>query len=83
MKALADIKFIKSCKTENVIPTFAKRKLLLKHSSYKLKLQIARLVMETEMQNKHLEKKKLKKDMNHIGIQIKHSPGLILCNTLT
>ena len=61
MKALADIKL--SCETENVISTFAKRKLLLKHSSYKLKLQIARLVMETEMQNKHLEKKKLKKDM--------------------
>ena len=49
MKTLADIKFIKSCKTEDIIPAFAKVKLSLKHSNYKLKLHIAGLVMEAEM----------------------------------
>ena len=38
--------------------------------------------METETQNKHLEKKNLKKDMKHIEIQFKHSLGLILYNIL-
>ena len=69
MKTLAYIKFIKSCKTENIIPTFAKVKLSLKHSNYELKLRIAMLVMEAKMQNKHFEKKKLKKEMKRIGIQ--------------
>ena len=55
------IKSIKSCKTENIIPTFAKVTLSLKHSNYKLKLHTARLVMETGMKKKYLEKKKLKK----------------------
>ena len=46
--------FIKSCKTENIIPTFAKVRLSLKHSNYKLKSHIARLVMETEIKKKTL-----------------------------
>ena len=37
--------------------------------------------MRTEIQNKHLEKKKLKKNMKCNGIQLKLSIGLILCNT--
>ena len=38
--------------------------------------------METEMQNKHFEKKKIKKEMKRIGIQFKHSLGLILYKAL-
>ena len=34
------------------------------------------------MQNKHFEKKKLKKEIKRIGIQLKHSFGLILYNAL-
>ena len=66
--------------TENIISTFAKVKLSLKHRIYKMKLDIARLVMEAEMQNKHFEKKKLKKEMKRIGIQLKNSLSLILYN---
>ena len=54
----------------------------LKHSNYKLKMHISRLVMEAEMQKKHLEKNKLKKEMKRVGIQLKHSLGLTLYNTL-
>ena len=45
-----------------------------------MKLHIAQLVMEAEMQNKHFEKKELKNEMKRIGIQVKHSLGLILYN---
>ena len=52
LKALADIRFVRSCKTENITANFAKVKLPLKHSINKSNLHIARLVTETEMQNK-------------------------------
>ena len=57
MKAQADIKFIKLCKQEYLIPTFPNIKLPLKHSKNKLKKDISRILMETEIQNKHREKK--------------------------
>ena len=47
MKVQADIKLIKSCKQENLIPTFANIKLSLKYNNNKLKKRIARIVMET------------------------------------
>ena len=37
MKTVEDIKFIKSCKTANVIPTFANVNLSTQCGSYKLK----------------------------------------------
>ena len=37
VKAQADIEFIKHCKSENIIPTFAKVNVSLKHSNHKLK----------------------------------------------
>ena len=79
---VADIKFIKSCKNKNITPTFAKVNLYLKHGNYKLQLRIARIVMETELQNKHREKSKLKKEIKHTGVQLKNELGLILYNTL-
>ena len=51
-------------------------KLSLKHNNYKLKLHIARSVMKAEMQKKHFERKKLKKKIKRIGIQLKHPLGL-------
>ena len=56
VKVAADIEFIKSCKNENIIPTFAKVNLSLKHGNYKLQLRIARVVMKSKLQNKHCEK---------------------------
>ena len=65
MKVKADIKFVKSCKKENLTPTFAKVNLAIKNGSKKLKLRIARIVMESEMQNKHYEKKKLERNYSY------------------
>ena len=63
MKTQADINFIKRCKVENLIPTFVKVNLSIKAGKYKLKRCIARIAMESEMQLKHREKKKLQKDI--------------------
>ena len=52
-KLVADIAFIKLCKKEQLIPTFAKVNVSIRNGTYKLKRKIARLVMETELQNKH------------------------------
>ena len=41
MKAEADIHFIKTCKPMNIIPTFAKVKLSIKHGNKKLHSKIA------------------------------------------
>ena len=59
-KTVADIKFIKSCKTANVIPTFANVNLSTQYGSYKLKNYIARIIMESELLCKHKEKNKVK-----------------------
>ena len=45
-------------------------------------MKIARTVMETEMQNKHNQKKKIKKQIRDIKFQWKSSLTLILYNTL-
>ena len=58
MKTVADIKFIKSCKTANVRSTFANVNLSTQYGSCKVKKRIARIIMENELQCKHEEKKK-------------------------
>ena len=66
VKVVTYIKFIRSCKNKNIIPTFAKVNLPLKHGNYKLQLRIARIVLEAELQNKHREKSKLKKEIKNL-----------------
>ena len=80
MKVQSKIKFIKSCKKESLISTFAKVNLSIKNSNRKLKLCIPKIVMESEMENKHLKKKKLKKDIALISNQLKIGLGVLLYN---
>ena len=80
MKVQSNIKFIKSCKKESLISTFAKVNLSIKNSNRKLKLCIPKIVMESEMENKHLKKKKLKKDIALISNQLKIGLGVLLYN---
>ena len=82
IKVTADIKFIELCKVEKIIPKFTKVNCSIKSGGRKLKLRIARLVMESEIQSKHLEKKKLKKELQSICIQLKSVLGLFLYNAL-
>ena len=82
MKVQSDMKFIKSCKKESLIPTFAKVNLSIKNVYRKLKLRTARIVMESEKENKHHEKKKSKKDIVLISNQLKIGLGVFLYNAL-
>ena len=58
MKINGDIKYIKSCKKEELTPRFAKVNLALKSGTVRLKKKIVKLVIEVELQNKHIEHKK-------------------------
>ena len=82
MKVQANIKCIKSCKKENLIPTFAKVSLAIKSASRKLKLRLARIIMESEIENKHHEKKRLNKEIVAISNQLKGVLGFFLYNAL-
>ena len=61
MKAAQEIKFTKSCKKEHLVPTFAKVNLSIKSGSYELNCKISKLIMQKELDNKHHEKRKLRK----------------------
>ena len=82
MKLKTDIAYIKSCKIEESIPTFAKVNLSIKSGGYKLKKKVAKPVMETELQDKHYQLRQIGKQIRSIVISLKSSLGLILCNEI-
>ena len=51
IKVNEDIKFIKTCKKEDLLPQFAKIRLSIRSGSMKLKRKTARLIMEAELQS--------------------------------
>ena len=56
----ADISFIKACKTENLIPTFAKEKLSIKKVNRKLLYKMVEFVMEAELKVNTIQRKNWK-----------------------
>ena len=78
MKIEADISFIKACKAEQLIPTFAKVKLSIKSANRKLQYKMARLVMEAELKDKHNSKKKLKNIIRRLTFDLKRKVSFIL-----
>ena len=82
MKVSADIKYIKTCKKERLTPTFAKGNISLKSASFKPKWKIATFIMESEMQNKHSEKRKLKKELKQMRKILKRSLNLVILNAV-
>ena len=81
-KTQLNINFTKISKKEDIMPTFANVNVAIKHGTQKLKMKIACAVMETEMQNKQDQKRKIMKQIRDIKFQLKSSLILILCNTL-
>ena len=81
-KLVADIAFIKLCKKEQLIPSFAKVNLSIRNGTDKVKRKIARLMMETELKNKHREKRKLRKDIRGINGLLSTSLSVIVYNAL-
>ena len=59
-KANCDLQFLLTCKRERLCPNFARPKLSIK-ADPKTKGKIGRIVVETEIRNKHNAKKELSK----------------------
>ena len=78
VKLKADIDFIKCSKREAIISTFAKVYLSIKSGGYKLKKKTAKLVMDTELCDKHHEMRKLPKQIRDLIIELKSSLRLVL-----
>ena len=81
-KLITDIVCIKSCKKEDLIPTFAKVNLVNKIAGYKLKKKVVKPVMVTELQDKHYQILKIRKELRSIAISLKSLLGLILLNAV-
>ena len=81
-KTKLDIQYIKLCKQERLLPTFATIKLSIQTKNNKLKERIGRIIMEHELERKHHEKKQLKKEIKSISIQLKMPLSMIIYSVL-
>ena len=81
-KVSADIRYIRTCKKEQLIPTFARVNVSLKDVSFKLRKKIATLIIEAEIQNKLSEKRKLRKEIRKIRATLKRGLNLIVLNAV-
>ena len=79
-KISEDINFIQTCKKEDLLPTFAKVKLVIKSGNKRIQQKIARIIMNTELQQKHREKRKLKREIIQLSMKLKAQIGLVLFN---
>ena len=67
-KTKLDIEYIKLCKQEHLLQTFATIRLLIQIKNNKLKNRIGRITMERELESKHHEKKLLRKEIRSLSI---------------
>ena len=81
-KIKLDINVIKKWKQEDLIPTFATVHLAIKHGTIRLKKKIARMIMDTELQNKHTEKRKLKKKILEATGKLRRKVTVIIYSTI-
>ena len=81
-KTLLDIKFLKICKVEHLIPTLANIQLATNGNNTKLKHRIARIILEDELQHNHRQKKRLKSEIKKMSIRLRLSLSLLVYNTL-
>ena len=82
-KTKLDIKYIKLCKQEHLLPTFSTVRLSIQTKNNKLKNRIGRIVMEHELESKHHEKKLLSKEIESLSIQIKMPLSLMVYSVLS
>ena len=81
-KIKLDVNFIKKCRQEDLIPTFATVHLAIKHGTTRLKKKIARIIMDAELQNKHTEKRKLKKKILEETGKLRRKVTVIIYGTI-
>ena len=75
-KANCDLRFLLTCKREKLNPNFARPKLSIK-ADFKTKQKIGRIVVETEIRNKHNAKKELRNKMKQLFDKIREKIGFI------
>ena len=84
-KIKCDIKFMWYCKKNNLVPIFTKLTFTIRVSNY-LRNKISRQILETEIQNEHVKKKKLtwqlKGSFNHINNKIGFICKIVLYNRI-
>mgnify|MGYP001796705911 FL=1 len=71
-----DIKFLLTCKKNNLTPTFAKPRLSIKVSRY-TRNRITRTILQQELQNKHKKLKQLKERLDSEIDELKDTVGFI------
>ena len=81
-KIKLDTNFIKKCKQEDLIPTFAMVHLVIKHETIRLKKKIPLIIMDAELQNKHTEKRKLKKKILEVTGKLRKKVRVIIYSTI-
>ena len=79
-KISKDVKFIKTCKIEDLQPKFAKVKSAIKSGNKKIQQKIARIIMNTESRQKYHEKLKFKREIIQLSMKLKAQAGLVLFN---
>ena len=82
MKIEADISFIKACKAKRLIPIFAKAKLSIKSVNRKLQYKMAKLVIQTELKDKHNSTLKLKNEIRRLTFDLKRKVIFTLFNAI-
>ncbi|XP_057310566.1 uncharacterized protein LOC130648530 [Hydractinia symbiolongicarpus] len=81
-KINCDLQFLLACKKEQLITTFARPKLSI-YATNKVKLKIANIIFQTEIQNKHRERNGLKKELRKsIRTLRKSLPSIIIFESL-
>ena len=64
------------------MPILANVKLVTKSGNKKLNLRLSRIIMEAELQQKHREKRKVKKEIRSLDISFRTSLDVIFYNCI-
>ena len=75
-KTKCDVKFLSTCKRNNLIPTFANPKLSIK-TNQKFKLKIAKSIIEEELRNKHRKLNWLRNETKRKAKELKDGIGFV------
>ena len=80
-KTKLDLRFLLTCKREGLIPNFAKPKVSI-NGGDRLSKKIAKLILSTELKNKHKIKNDLKKKIEENSRRIREKTSFLLVNAL-
>ena len=80
-KTSCDLTFLLTCKKENLLPTFAKPKIGT-YVCVKAKRDMAKIIIKTELKNKHRLRNRLRNDLRKKTLELKNSTNLLFFSAL-